>query len=86
MTDYAVVVSDRAARELEALPASVATRIYAKLEALASQPRPSGVKKLQGERDLWRIRIGEYRVIYSVNDRNRVVDVVRVRHRSKAYE
>ena len=71
MTDYAVLVSNRAARELE---------------ALASQPRPSGVKKLQGERDLWRIRIGEYRVIYSVNDRNRVVDVVRVRHRSKAYE
>lgn len=86
MTDYAVVVSDRAAREIEDLPANVAARVYIKLAALASLPRPHGVKKLKGHRDLWRIRIGEHRVIYSVDDGARVVDVVRVRHRSKAYD
>lgn len=86
MADYAVVVSDRAAHEIEALPATVAARVYAKLATLASAPRPPGVKKLRGERDLWRIRIGDYRVVFSINDPRRVVDVVRVRHRSKAYD
>ena len=86
MADYAVVVSDRATREIEALPATLAARVYAKLVTLGSQPRPRGVKKLQGALDLWRIRVGDYRVIYSVDDQGRVVDVVRVRHRSKAYD
>jgi mRNA interferase RelE/StbE len=71
VTDYAVAVSDRAAREIEDLPATVAARVYAKLEGLGSQPRPHGVKKLKGQRDLWRIRIGDHRVIYSIDDRAR---------------
>jgi mRNA interferase RelE/StbE len=86
VTDYAVVVSDRASREIEDLPVGIAARIYRKLASLGSQPRPHGVKKLSGGRELWRIRVGEYRVIYSVDDRVRAVDVVRVRHRSKAYD
>jgi len=86
VTDYAVVVSDRASREIEDLPASIAARVYRKLASLGPQPRPHGVKKLSGRRDLWRIRVGEYRVIYSIDDRARAVDVVRVRHRSKAYD
>jgi mRNA interferase RelE/StbE len=86
VTDYAVVVSDRATREIEDLPANVAARVYMKLATLGSQPLPHGVKKLSGGRDLWRIRVGDYRVIYSVDDRARAVDVIRVRHRSKAYD
>jgi mRNA interferase RelE/StbE len=86
VTDYAVVVSDRATREIVDLPANVAARVYMKLATLGSQPRPHGVKKLSGGSDLWRIRVGDYRVIYSVDDRARAVDVIRVRHRSKAYD
>ena len=86
MADYRLTIKPSAAKELERLATELASRIETKIVALASDPRPAGVKKLQGERDLWRIRIGDYRVVYSIDDRARSVDVVRVRHRSKAYE
>jgi mRNA interferase RelE/StbE len=52
---------------------------------LAANPRPLGVKKLRGTRDLWRIRVGDRRVIYRVDDGKRLVDVSHVRHRREAY-
>jgi mRNA interferase RelE/StbE len=57
----------------------------ARIEQLASNQRPSGARKLEGEQHLWRIRVGDYRVVYSIDDGQRVVDVVRVRHRREAY-
>ncbi|HEV8660423.1 MAG TPA: type II toxin-antitoxin system RelE/ParE family toxin [Thermoanaerobaculia bacterium] len=86
MADYEVLVSRRAADEIEDLPKSIATRVYAKLEALAHEPRLSGVKKLRGSAKGWRIRVGDYRVLFEVDDERRVVDVAAVRHRSKAYD
>ena len=50
-----------------------------------TDPRPSGVVKLEGATDLWRIRVGQWRVVYRISDRNRLVDVVAVRHRSDVY-
>jgi mRNA interferase RelE/StbE len=85
MADYEVTFSRPAAKELEALGAGLVRRIFPKIQSLARQPRPSGCRKLTGEENLWRIRVGEYRVIYSVDDANGVVDIVRVRHRSRAY-
>ncbi|MEI6084420.1 MAG: type II toxin-antitoxin system RelE/ParE family toxin [Verrucomicrobiota bacterium] len=52
---------------------------------MAVNPRPPGCKKLKGYHDLWRVRLGDYRVIYSIDDRARAVDVNAVRHRSEAY-
>lgn len=85
MADYAITFARSARRELETLDASVVRRVIAKVEGLAQDPRPSGSRKLQGEQNLWRIRIGDYRVIYSVDDRQRVVDLVRIRHRREVY-
>lgn len=85
MADYRIVLARSAGRELEKLPAGVVERIFPKIEALAAQPRPPGCKKLKGGRGLWRIRVGDYRVIYSVEDGPRVVDIVTVRHRGEAY-
>jgi mRNA interferase RelE/StbE len=65
--------------------ASVVARVIPRIEALADPPRPVGSRKLQGENNLWRIRVGEYRVIYSVDDRRRLIDITAVRHRSEAY-
>lgn len=48
-------------------------------------PRPSGVVRLEGGADLWRIRVGEWRVVYRISDRDRLVDIIAVRHRSDAY-
>ena len=85
VAEYTVVFARSARRELERLEAGVAGRIISRVEALAEDPRPRGCVKLQGAADLWRIRIGDYRVIYSLNDDARLVDVRVVRHRSDAY-
>ncbi len=85
MAEYAVVFTRLARRELERLDVGVARRIISGVEALAGDPRPRGCVKLQGAADLWRIRVGDYRVIYSVDDDARLVDIRVVRHRSDAY-
>ena len=85
MAEYSVVFARSARRELEGLEAGVARRIITRIEALASQPRPPRCVKLQGADNLWRIRVGEYRVIYSIDDRAGIVDISAVRHRSDAY-
>lgn len=85
MAEYRVVFARSARRELEGLESSVARRIMSRVEALTTDPRPHGCVKLQGAADLWRIRIGDYRVIYAIDDNARLVDVRVVRHRSDAY-
>ncbi len=86
MADYSVTLARSARKELEALSDLLIQKIFPKIEALTIEPRPSGCRKLQGFENLWRIRIGDYRVIYSVDDNLRIVDVVAVRHRRQAYE
>ncbi len=85
MNGYQLTFARSARKELEALPASVVARVIPRIEALAGNPRPVGSRKLQGENYLWRIRVWEYRVIYSVDDRRRLIDITAVRHRSEAY-
>jgi mRNA interferase RelE/StbE len=85
VAEYAVVFARSARRELERLNVVLARRIISRVEALARDPRPRGCVKLQGAVDLWRIRLGDYRVIYAVDDPARLVDVRIVRHRSDAY-
>ena len=85
MAEYTVVFARSARRELERLEVGMARRIISRIEALAGDPRPRGSVKLQGAADLWRIRVGDYRVIYSVDEDARLVDIRVVRHRSDAY-
>ncbi len=86
MADYAIVFARSARKELEALDAKHLERIFRRIEALAEEPRPSGCKKLAGSKLLWRIRVGDYRVIYAIYDDTHLVDVVAVRHRKDVYE
>ncbi len=86
MADFAVTFARSARKELEALGAARVNRIFPKIEALGKEPRPSGCRKLEGEKFLWRIRIGDYRVIYAIYDDERRVDIIAVCHRSKAYK
>jgi mRNA interferase RelE/StbE len=85
MDRYSVTFSRSATKELDALSVTVLNRVFAKIEQLATQPRPYGTRKLTGESDLWRLRVGDYRVVYRVDDDSRVVDVISVRHRKDAY-
>ncbi len=67
------------------LDTPLAFRILRRIEALSANPRPDGVVKLEGATDLWRIRVGEWRVVYRIADRERSVDIIAVRHRREAY-
>ncbi len=86
MPNYKIVFARSARKELENLPKSIVQRIIPKIEDLAKSPRPSGCRKIKGAFDLWRIRVGDYRIVYSVSDTTRTVDVIRIRHRRNAYE
>ena len=78
---YQVTFSPRARREIQSLPRAAQVRIAPRIAALADEPRPPGVKKLSGEAELYRIRVGDYRVIYDVMDEQLVILVVGVGHR-----
>ncbi|MEI6535320.1 MAG: type II toxin-antitoxin system RelE/ParE family toxin [Verrucomicrobiaceae bacterium] len=85
MPDYTITFARSARKELEKLPPPIAERIFVRIEALATNPRPAGSLKLKGEDHLWRIRVGDYRVIYGIRDREWIVDVSIVRHRKDVY-
>ncbi len=85
MADYRLTFARSARKELENLPTSLVVRLLARIEALSVNPRPGGVVKLRGESNLWRLRVGDYRVVYSIDDDARLVDVSIVRHRREVY-
>lgn len=83
---YTIVFAKSAAKEVYALPPKVVLKVVEAIETLAVDPRPNGVKRLVGSKNLWRIRVGDYRVVYSIDDVIMVVDVRKVGHRKEVYE
>ena len=86
MSSYRVALTASTEKELHGLPRKVVARIMPRLEHLASVPRPPGCKKLKGGDKEWRIRVGDYRIVYVIDDRARTVDVTRIAHRRQVYE
>lgn len=86
MSKYSVEIKQSAQKELDALDDALFARIDRKILALSDNPRLSGCKKLRGYRDLWRIRVGDWRVVYIVNDDTKIVAVTRIAHRRDVYE
>ncbi|MBC8116390.1 MAG: type II toxin-antitoxin system RelE/ParE family toxin [Candidatus Saccharimonas sp.] len=82
---YEILLERRAERDLRQLSADVFQRVVAAMQGLADDPRPPGCKKLTGSVNDWRIRVGDYRVLYEIGDHTKVVRVMRVRHRRDAY-
>lgn len=83
---YQVELKPRADKQLRALPRPVQLRIVRTLDELADDPRPHGVKKLAGAEDLYRVRVGDYRIVYQIADKRLLVLVVRIGHRRDIYE
>ncbi len=83
---FRVSITSRAERELKRLDRPIKNRIVSAILALASDPRPPGCLKVRSEEGVWRIRVGDWRVGYQVDDSNNEVVVVRVAHRSEFYE
>lgn len=86
MGEYSIVFARSARQELEVLDPGIIRRILPKIESLANEPRPHGALKPTGEKRLWRIRIGDYRVVYAIFDKEQRIDISAVRHRRKAYD
>ena len=84
---YSLSFKGSADKEFRHLPAEVRQRVAAAVEALKANPRPIGVESLAGQlKGLHRIRIGDYRVVYQVDDEARSITVTRVGHRGKVYQ
>ncbi|MEH2383950.1 MAG: type II toxin-antitoxin system RelE/ParE family toxin [Nostoc sp.] len=83
---YKVEILKGALKQLKKLSPELQECIQLKIDDLATQPRPNGVKKLKGKENAYRIRVGEYRVIYDIFDDILVVNVVEFGHRSKVYK
>jgi mRNA interferase RelE/StbE len=84
VASYSVRIRRSAAREVEALPLKDRRRVVAKIEGLAANPRPVGCEKLSGE-EKYRIRQGNYRILYEIVDQELIVTVVRVGNRRDVY-
>ena len=82
---YAVYFKPSADRQFSRLPEDVQRRLVGEIALLALDPRPAGAVKLKGAENLWRIRVGTYRIVYEIQDRALVVLVLRVAHRKDVY-
>ena len=85
MPKYTVQFVRSARKDLERLPDAVLQRVFPRIEALADTPRPAGCRKLRGAKDLWRIRVGDYRVVYQIDDGILLVEVRTVGDRKDVY-
>ena len=84
MASYSILLTRSAAKELERVPTKDRQRIVTRISALANNPLPVGAEKLSGD-EKYRIRQGDYRILYEIVDAELIVTVVRVRHRGEVY-
>jgi mRNA interferase RelE/StbE len=85
MDSYRIAWKRSAAQELEKLPKETVGRILKAVEQLSTDPYPSGVRKLVGSEHIYRIRVGDYRIIYSIMASALVIEIIRVGHRRDIY-
>jgi mRNA interferase RelE/StbE len=84
VASYSLLIKPSAAKELENLPLADRRRAVSRIRGLATEPRPVGSEKLSGQ-EKYRIRQGDYRILYLIDDDGTSVTVVRIAHRSQAY-
>lgn len=82
---YTIRILPTAQRQLAKLDPPMQARIATAIDELAASPRPPGAKKLSGKENLWRIRVGDYRILYQIADRQLLVIVVAIGHRGDVY-
>ena len=86
MAKYSLEIKPSAQKELDPLDDAVYTRIDRKILALADNPRPAGCKKLSGYKDHWRVRVGDWRVLYTIDDQAKLINITRIAHRREVYQ
>jgi mRNA interferase RelE/StbE len=84
--NYKIVFVKSAIKDLKTLNKTLVKRIITSIELLSKNPRPRNSKKLTGNNEnLWRLRVGEYRIVYHVSDQVKIVSIRRIRHRKDVY-
>lgn len=86
MDSFKVEWKHSAVKELKHLPKQVVTRMLEAVESLAKDPYPSGVRKLTGSEHSYRIRVGDYRIVYNIRSSILVIEIIRVGHRKNVYD
>ncbi|MDJ0618718.1 MAG: type II toxin-antitoxin system RelE/ParE family toxin [Calothrix sp. MO_192.B10] len=82
---YTVIISKSVQKQIDNLPNDVVQRVIEKIQNLASQPRPDGVVKLKGSDNEYRIRVGDYRIRYEIDDESQLVQLLQCKHRKDVY-
>lgn len=84
---YKIAIAKKAVKELSALPLKINGQIVKAIDDLKEEPRPAGCKKLKGEsEDIWRIRVGDYRILYFIEDTIKIVEIRRIGNRKDIYK
>jgi mRNA interferase RelE/StbE len=80
-----ILLEQAAERDLKKLPSEMFKRIIPKIKELAGNPKPQWSRKITGSKNDWRIRVGDYRIIYEIDARAKNIKVMRIRHRKDVY-
>jgi len=82
---YVIIVAKGIQKQIDDLPQEIQERVDEKIRSLADDPRPSGVTKLKGFRNEYRIRVGDYRLRYEIDDAQQTVEILQCKHRRDVY-
>ena len=82
---YTVIIENKAQKEFLKLSPPHDSSVKKGIDGLEKNPRPQGVKKLAGTKDGYRVRIGDYRILYTIDDKKKIVTIYRIRHRREVY-
>jgi mRNA interferase RelE/StbE len=86
VSNYSVEIKPSARKELESLRDNVLICVVQKIDSLGQSPRPAGCKKLKGYKDQWRIRAGDWRVVYIIDGAAKLISITRIAHRRQVYQ
>ncbi|WP_295649244.1 type II toxin-antitoxin system RelE/ParE family toxin [uncultured Mucilaginibacter sp.] len=86
MAEYILIIKKSAEKEIANLPLPIVEKLYKEFTNLSRNPRPNGVRKLSGFKNLYRMRLGDYRVVYSIEDNVLIIHVLKVGHRKDVYK
>lgn len=82
---YEIVIERQAEKDLNKLPKNITSLIVSKIQLLEENPRPAQAKQLQTNYDDWRLRVGDYRVLYEIDDKKKIIRIFRAKHRKDIY-
>ncbi|MBN1187180.1 MAG: type II toxin-antitoxin system RelE/ParE family toxin [Bacteroidales bacterium] len=82
---YKIIFKKSAVKEINSLPKKVMGNVVTVIDGLAEDSRPEGCVKLKGKENLWRVRSGDYRIVYTIDDKIEIIEINRIRHRKDVY-